>query len=71
MHPLIGTVIVLSLVGAMVGGIVYSMIRDRKSGKSGCSCGCAGCKLSCPSRQKTEENSEKPEENAPEKTTKL
>lgn len=59
MPPWLGTFIVLSLVGAMVGGIVYAMIRDRKNGKSGCSCGCANCKYSCPSKQKTKENGEK------------
>ena len=58
----LGTLIVLSLVGVLIGGIVYTMIRDRKKGKSGCSCGCANCKFSCPSKQKVWENGEKTEE---------
>ena len=43
----LGTTIVLLLVGAMIGGILYSMIRDRKAGKSGCSCGCEHCAKQC------------------------
>ena len=55
----LGTLIVLSVVGLLIGGIVYSMIRDRKKGKGGCSCGCAHCKMSCSVKQKMAENSEK------------
>ncbi len=58
MPPWLGTTIVLVLVGAMIGGIIYAMIRDRKRGKSGCSCGCAQCKYHCPSKQKIEKNEE-------------
>ncbi len=61
MPPWLGTTIVLLLVGAMIGGIVYSMIRDRKKGKGGCSCGCEHCKYSCPTKQKEAENAEKDE----------
>ena len=46
----LGTLIVLVLVGAMVGGILYSWIRDRKNGKGGCACGCEHCHKSCPSK---------------------
>lgn len=59
MPPWLGTTIVLVLVGAMIGGIVYSMIRDRKKGKGGCSCGCSQCKFNCPAKQKETENAEK------------
>lgn len=58
MPPWLGTTIVLVLVGAMIGGIIYAMIRDRKQGKGGCSCGCAQCKYHCPSKQKTQKNEE-------------
>lgn len=71
MPPWLGTLIALSLVGALVGGIVYSMIRDRKRGKGGCSCGCANCKYSCPSKQKMAENDEKMQEIVCAKQTKL
>ena len=43
----LGTLIVLTLVGAMIGGIIYGMIRDRKSGKGGCACGCEHCAKKC------------------------
>ena len=55
----LGTLIVLSVVGLMMGGIVYSMIRDRKKGKGGCSCGCVHCQMSCSVKQKMAENSKK------------
>ena len=55
----LGTLIVLLLVGMMIGGIVYSMIRNHKKGKIGCSCGCENCKFSCHSNRKTQENAEK------------
>ena len=47
------------LASAMIGGILYSMIRDRKKGKSGCSCGCSHCKFACPTKQKMDEYAEK------------
>ncbi len=47
MNGIFGTVLVLIILLAMVAGAIYSMIRDRKAGKSiicGGSCGsCAGC----------------------------
>lgn len=50
-----GDVIVLVVLGALVGGIIYSMIREKKNGKnSGCSCGCSGCtrRENCQSKTK-------------------
>ncbi|MBE6630481.1 MAG: FeoB-associated Cys-rich membrane protein [Ruminococcaceae bacterium] len=47
MPPWLGTTIVLLLVGAMIGGIIYKLIRDRKAGKNGCSCGCEHCAMQC------------------------
>ena len=43
MNP--GTFAVLALLIIIVGLIVYKMIKDKKSGKSSCSCGgsCSGC----------------------------
>jgi hypothetical protein len=38
-----GDIIVLSVLGLIVGLIVFSLIRDKKKGKSGCSCGCQNC----------------------------
>lgn len=41
-----GTVIVLVILAAIVGGIIYSMIKDRKKPGGGCS-GCGGNCGSC------------------------
>ena len=43
MNP--GTFAVLAVLIIIVGLIVYKMIKDKKSGKSSCSCGgsCSGC----------------------------
>ena len=41
-----GTLIVCALLLALVGGIVFKMIRDRKKGKSACGCDCGCCPMS-------------------------
>lgn len=38
-----GTIIVLAILIAVLTAIVVKFIRDKKKGKSLCSCGCAGC----------------------------
>ncbi len=40
-----GTVIVFLILLLVVGAAVYSMIRDKKSGKGGCSHGCQNCAM--------------------------
>ncbi|MBR5539129.1 MAG: FeoB-associated Cys-rich membrane protein [Clostridia bacterium] len=40
------TIIVAAIVAAVVGLIVAKMIRDKKTGKTSCSCGCGGCPMS-------------------------
>ncbi len=40
------TIIVGLIVALIVGLIVYKMIKDKKNGKTSCSCGCGGCPLS-------------------------
>ena len=56
MNP--GTFAVLAVLIIIVGLIVYKMIKDKKSGKSSCSCGgsCSGCGMagSCHKPAKTE-----------------
>ena len=37
------TVITAILVAAAIGGAIYSIIRNRKKGKSSCGCGCSCC----------------------------
>ncbi|MBQ8648552.1 MAG: FeoB-associated Cys-rich membrane protein [Clostridia bacterium] len=37
------TIIVTAIVAAVFLAIVIKGIRDKKKGKSSCSCGCSGC----------------------------
>ena len=37
------TIIVLAILIAVLTFAAFSILRDRKKGKGGCSCGCAGC----------------------------
>ena len=39
----LGDILVLSVLALVVGVIIAKMIRDKKSGKSHCGCGCEGC----------------------------
>lgn len=41
MNP--GTIAVLLIVALIIGGIIFSMIRNKKNDKSSCGCGCKGC----------------------------
>ena len=58
MNP--GTLAVSTVLVIIVGLIIYKMIKDKKSGKSSCSCGgsCSGCGMagSCHSSAKTGSN---------------
>ena len=60
MNP--GTLAVLAVLVIIVGLIIYKMIKDKKSGKSSCSCGgsCSGCGMagSCHSTAKTGSNTD-------------
>ncbi len=49
----IGTVIVCAIVAIMFVSIAVKLIRDKKQGKAGCSCGCSGCAMkdSCHSKK--------------------
>lgn len=40
------TVIICAVLIAVVAAIIYSMIRNKKKGKSSCGCGCAECPMS-------------------------
>ena len=42
----LGTLIVTLALAAIVGLIVFRLIRDKKRGKSSCGCGCADCPMS-------------------------
>lgn len=43
----IGTIIVCLVLAAIIGVIVFSMIRGRKKGKSPCGCDCRCCPNKC------------------------
>ena len=51
------TVLICALLLAVIGGIIWGMIRSKKKGKSSCGCGCASCALNgtCHPEKKTEE----------------
>ena len=55
-----GTLAVSAILVIIVGLIVYKMIKDKKSGKSSCSCGgsCSGCGMagSCHKLEKSDGN---------------
>lgn len=40
-----GTIIVCALIVAAVAGLIYSLIKDKKKGKTCCG-GCSGCAMS-------------------------
>ncbi|MBR5273428.1 MAG: FeoB-associated Cys-rich membrane protein [Clostridia bacterium] len=42
----IASIIILLIVAVIVGAVVFKMIRDKRKGKSSCSCGCGGCPMS-------------------------
>lgn len=47
----IGTILITLLLILVVGGIIFSMIRDKRKGKSTCGCSCANCKMCSACRQ--------------------
>ncbi len=46
------TIVVASVIGAIVIWIIVVQIRNKKTGKGGCSCGgnCGACGMSCHSK---------------------
>ena len=42
----LGTIIVATAVVALMGVLLYSLIRYKKAGKSSCGGGCSGCPMS-------------------------
>lgn len=39
------TIAIGAVVAAVLGLVVYKMIKDKRNGRSGCGCGCANCAL--------------------------
>ncbi len=46
-----GDIIVITVLLAVVGSILYKMIKDKKSGKSACGCDCSKCCKGCSQKQ--------------------
>ncbi len=42
-----GDILVLSVLAAVVGGIVYKLLKDRKQGRTACGCDCSKCSKGC------------------------
>lgn len=40
-----GNILVLLILGLAVGGIIASMLKRKKQGKSSCGCNCQGCAM--------------------------
>ena len=51
----LGTIIVSIILLLVVGFVIFIMIRDKRSGKSGCSHGCQSCAMSGESHKRAEE----------------
>jgi hypothetical protein len=43
----LGTIVVALIVLAVTGFVIYTMIRDKKKGKSSCGCNCGSCPSAC------------------------
>jgi hypothetical protein len=56
----LGTIIVAASVLALVAFLTLKLVKDKKAGKSGCSCGCSSCPMSgkCPSSSEDMKKSE-------------
>ena len=50
----IGTIAVAAVLIAVLAAIALKIIRDRKNGRSACSCGCSGCPMSEKCHEKAE-----------------
>ena len=41
----IGTIVVFAAVCALVGFLIFKLVKDKKAGRSTCSCGCSSCPM--------------------------
>lgn len=41
----IGTIIICTVLIAIIAAIIVGMVRNKKKGKSACGCGCADCPM--------------------------
>ena len=42
----LSTIIISVILVLIVGAIIYSMIKNKKRGKTSCGCGCSNCAMS-------------------------
>ena len=47
------TVVVLAVLFAVICGVIFVIIRDKKKGKSSCGCGCGSCPMNGTCHEKT------------------
>lgn len=40
-----GTIITALILSAIIGLIVFRLVKDKRAGKSSCGCGCGGCAM--------------------------
>ncbi len=41
----IGSILIIILLAAVIAAVIFKMVSDKKSGKSGCGCGCEHCAM--------------------------
>lgn len=41
----LGNIAVIAVLGLILGLIIGKLIKDKKSGKTSCGCGCEGCAM--------------------------
>ena len=56
----IATIIICAVLAIIFGLMLWSLLRDRKKGKSSCCGGCAGCALAGQCHAKANPESDKP-----------
>ena len=42
----LGTIVTLLAVLILVGALVLKLVKDKRAGRHGCSCGCSSCPMS-------------------------
>lgn len=42
----IASIVILLVVIVAIGAVIFKIVRDKKQGKTSCSCGCGGCPMS-------------------------
>lgn len=42
----LSTIVVSAVLAAVFAGVIYTMVKNKKNGKSSCGCGCSSCPMS-------------------------